>query len=78
MLHKLVDNLAAAAQQLHDRPRISLFLVTDADGAAADQQAIDFGRELLRIPAIDDIEYISPSAAIDEFTPPLRVWRCAG
>ncbi len=68
MLHKLVDNLAAAAQQLHDRPRISLFLATDADGAAADQQAIDFGRELLRIPAIDDIEYISPSAAIDEFT----------
>ncbi len=34
---------------------------------AADQEAIEFGRQLLQIPAIDDIEYISPQAAITEF-----------
>lgn len=70
MLYKIVDSLAEVAAQWRERPRISLFLnLADANlnSQQIDEYAIEFARRLLQIPAIDDIEYISPSAALTEF-----------
>ncbi len=66
VLYKIVDSLAEVAGQWHERPRISLFL-NFANDRNMDERAIAFARNLLQMPAIDDIEYISPSAALAEF-----------
>ena len=67
VLHTAVNSLAGAAGQWHHRPQISLFLNIPADDRAMDDAAVEFGQRLLQIPAIEDIEYISPGEAITEF-----------
>ncbi|MGI9311261.1 MAG: permease-like cell division protein FtsX [bacterium] len=70
VLHQLVGSLAEAAGSWRDAPRISLFLDLGADARSADETdalARAFARELLRQPAIDDIEYIAPRDALAEF-----------
>ncbi len=73
VLHTVLGSLGGAAGQWRERPQISLFLhlpaerQSDAAGSDPDRYAIELGRELLQIPAIDDIQYISPREAIAEF-----------
>ena len=70
VLHKVVDSVAAAAAQWQHRPQISLFLNPPPNAKTngeMDAAAIEFGRRLLRIPAIEDIDYISPSDALADF-----------
>ena len=67
VLHKVADSLAATTGQWSHRPQVSLFLNIPPGDRAMDDQAVAFGRRLLQIPAIDDIQYISPGDAIAEF-----------
>lgn len=67
VLHKVVDSLAGAAGQWSHRPQVSLFLSIPPGDREMDDKAVEFGRRLLQIPAIDDIQYIPPGEAMDEF-----------
>ena len=67
VLHKVVDSLAGTAGQWSNRPQVSLFLNIPPGDGEMDRKAVEFGRRLLQIPAIDDIQYIPPDEAITEF-----------
>ncbi|MEM7193790.1 MAG: permease-like cell division protein FtsX [Pseudomonadota bacterium] len=69
VLLKIADSLQQVAGNWQGKPEISVFLSMDAGGDLEDldQRAISYGQNLLNNPAIDDIQYISPQQALEEF-----------
>jgi cell division transport system permease protein len=73
ILLKISDSTELISGQWQGKPKLTVFLqplmaeAEDANADEIDRQSIDFGHQLLQIPTIRDIEYISPVEALEEF-----------
>lgn len=72
MLFKISDRIGLVTNQWQGSPQITVFLKLPADAQSNDASPIDdvairFGRRLLEIPDISDVEYISPEQALSAF-----------
>lgn len=66
VLYKIVVSLETVTEGWTGAPRITLFLKSESNGVLVDP--IEFGQQLLQIPKVDDVEFISPEQGLLEFS----------